>query len=364
MNDNHASSSDPRRRNLAILGTAALVLVILAAVALVGQQSNTSSPAQSETFFPGLVKELRSVTKIHIASKKYGAFDVVFKPQSGWVLPGRGDFPASFDAVRKTLIGMATLQTVERKTARADWLAYLGLTDPAKGGDGVLITLEGGGKKLAALIAGRADDSAAVNGESGLFVRRPDETQSWLARGVLEVQSDPAAWLEKTVLDLNRTRIRQADVATASGESYSVLRDKPGDADFHLSVMPHGREAASFSALDDVGNSIVDFSFDDIRRAQELDFSGATRLITSTFDGLRITLRVSKIGAEYWATVYADAEPGRAQAAIEARGIDAHAAGWAYKLPSYKGAQMMASLESLLKPLSDKSGPAPSKPAP
>ena len=49
------------------------------------------------------------------------------------------------------------------------------------------------------------------------------------------------------------------------------------------------------------------------------------------------------------ATVYAEGDNPRAQA--EARAIDAHTDGWAYKLPTYKAQLFMITLDSLLKPL-------------
>ena len=45
----------------------------------------------------------------------------------------RGNYPADFDEVRHTLIGLAALETIEPKTARADWLHYVGLDTPPKG---------------------------------------------------------------------------------------------------------------------------------------------------------------------------------------------------------------------------------------
>jgi hypothetical protein len=41
-----------------------------------------------------------------------------------------------------------------------------------------------------------------------------------------------------------------------------------------------------------------------------------------------------------------------------ARTIDARTSGWAYKLPPYKGHQLMTTLESLLKPLPTPPAPA------
>jgi hypothetical protein len=141
-----------------------------------------------------------------------------------------------------------------------------------------------------------------------------------------------------------------------------VRRDSPHDQDFKLAEIPKGREIAYDGAPDGVAGSIVDFTFDDAKPAKMFDFSDpqhTARIVTKTFDGLTVTVSVIQQGADYWATVSADGRGTDAQK--EAREIDAHASGWAYKLPAYKGQQFLSTLESLLKP---KGGPAPATQTP
>jgi len=346
---------EPRRRNLLTLTIAAVLLVALAALALYRQEKTAAPVPTPETFFRGLAHNLRSVAKIHIASQKFGAFDVVFVPEKGWVLPERGNYPASFEEVHKTINAVATLQTIEPRTARVDWLRYLDLDPPSSGGNGVLITLsDEKGNALASLIAGKSQDIGDSSGLTGIFVRKPDSTQSWLARGVLQPAADPSQWMDRTVMEIDRGRIQEVDVFPANAPSYSVRRDKPSDADFHLTSAPKGRELLSAQAPDGVAVAAVGFTFDDIKPAQGFDFTGATRVVTRTFDGLTITAKVIQQGQDYWATVLAEAAPGKPAAEKEARTIDARADGWAYKLPAYKGQQFMTTLDSLLKPVGGK----------
>lgn len=346
---------EARRRNLLVLTVIAATLVALAALALYRQEKASAPVPTPETFFPHLAHNVRNVAKIHIASQKFGAFDVVFVPEKGWVLPERGNYPASFEEVRKTINAVATLQTIEPRTARVDWLRYLDLDPPSSGGNGVLITLsDEKGNALASLIAGKAQDIGDASGLSGIFVRKPDSTQSWLARGVLQPDADPSQWMDRTVMDVDRARIQEVDVFPPKGPSYAVRRDKPSDADFHLVSMPKGRELLSKQAPDGVAVAAVGFTFDDIKPAQGFDFTDATRVITRTFDGLLVTAKVIQQGQDYWATVSAEAVPGKVAAEKEARTIDARVDGWAYKLPAYKGQQFMTTLDSLLKPVGGK----------
>lgn len=357
MANANAALKDPRRRSLAVLVAIAAVTVVLAILALWHQASLLAPRNESQTFFPDLPAKVRDIARIHIESKK-GDFDVVFEPEKGWVLPARGNYPASFDQVRMTIIGMAALQTMEKKTARPDWLHYIFLDAPPHG-NGVEIALEDEkGKTLAALIAGKSEDIGDPSGASGLYVRQPDSNQSWLARSVFMPKADPSDWMEKNIVDVDIARVQETDVDPADGPSYEVRRDKPSDPNFQLSPIPKGREVADDSAPGGVAGAISGFTFDDVRPAKNFDFASATRIVTRTFDGLIVTVNVIKQGEDFWATVSASPFPGKRDAEAEARKIDEQASGWAYRLPPYKGQQFMTSLESLLKPPAAKKGKA------
>jgi len=341
-------SSDPRRRNLAVLAALALVSVLLALFALDRRAAEVAPKYPPQAYFPGLAAKLGEVTRIHIESGKNGAFDVTFAPTKGWVLPGRSNYPASFEEVRKTLVGLAALQTIEPKTARPDWFHYVDLDAPPKGG-GVLISLsDDKGRVLAALIVGKSEDIGDASELVGLFVRKLGETQSWLVSSPFAPHASPSGWLKRNIVDVDRARIQEVDVRPATGPAYTVRRDKPSDADFALTPMPRGREPADPGG---VASALADFSFDDIQPAANFDFDNqASHTVTRTFDGLIVGVDVVKQGSDYWARVFAGAAPGKPDAAKEARDINASAQGWAYRLPAYKGAQFMAPLDSLLKP--------------
>jgi hypothetical protein len=212
---------------------------------------------------------------------------------------------------------------------------------------------------LADVIAGKTEDLGDPNGSVGLFVRRPNEAQTWLAQSWFQPKSNPSDWLDKSVMQIDRSRIQQTDVQPISGSSFSVKRDRPTDADFALANIPHGRELAYPTSADGVAAAVTDFSFDDVKQAKDIDFANATHVVTHTFDGLAIAVDVTKVGDAYWAQISAQAM--RPSAEKEARDINAHSGGWAYKLPAYKGQQFMTSLDSLLKPLGNPAQPAPQK---
>jgi len=356
--------ADPRRRNLAVLAAAAAVAFLLALLAVWQQSSDSGNPAAPTEFIPGFAKQVRNAAHLRVASKS-GAFDVAFVPEKGWVVPQRGNYPASFDLVQRTLVGLAALQTIEAKTARSEWFHFVGLDAPPNG-DGVLISVaDDKGKELASLIAGKSEDIGDPSGAVGLFVRRPNENQSWLTRSVFEPRAALTDWLDKTVMDIDRSRIRAVDVAPAdNGPTFTVSRLDPSKPDFILTPIPPGKAVSDPTIPDGIASVITGFGFDDVQPATRLDFGSAhvAHVTTLTFDGLKVTVNVLKSGADYWATIAAEADVGKPDAAKEAAAINAHAAGWAYKLPAFKGQLFMITLDSLLKTPAAPNAPAPTLP--
>jgi hypothetical protein len=360
MTSKESMFADPRRRHLAIFAGIAIICALLAVFGL-QRQAATVAPKYAETeFLHGFALHVREAARIHIVSKKNGAFDVVFRPNKGWVLPQKDDYPASFEEVNKTLVSLAALETIEPKTARVDWLHYIGLDDPAHGGDGVAITVSGDrGRVLAAIIIGKAADIGDANGATGLFVRKPTDSQSWLVRAEYTPHSDQTDWIDKNVLDIDRTRIQSTTVDLPDGKTFEVRREKPAEPSFILAAIPPGREMGDASTADGLATAITGLSFDDIKPSKDIDFAKATKLVTKTFDGLALTTDIVHIGTEYWATFGAMALANTPEIGRQARVINARVTGWAYKLPDYKGAQFVTPLESLLKPKGGQPAAAP-----
>ena len=344
---------DPRQRLLALLGAAALIGLLLAALAVHLENAGTAPRNAAHAFLPDFAGKVRQATRIHLASKT-GEFDIDFKPQKGWVLPGSNDYPASVDEVRKLLVGLSELETIEPKTSRPDWLSFVGLDSPPKG-DGLAITVYNDkGTELTSIIVGKSSDIGDKNGATGLFVRKPDSNESWLARSVFTPSPKPIDWMDKTVLTMNRDRVKSVDVDPEGGTSFVVGRDAADNPSFSVTPIPAGREPADQSTISGVTDALADFTFDDIQPVTEFDFAKSSRMVFRTFDGLMVTVRTIKKGEDYWTNIEASPVAGVTTAQKEVREISAHTQGWAYKLPSYKGAQLMPTLESLLKPKATK----------
>jgi Domain of unknown function (DUF4340) len=340
---------ETRRRNLVILGSAALVSLALAAFAL-EQRAAQGQPHYTPTeVLPGFAANVKNAAMIHIASQD-GEFDVAYTPDKGWVLPARGNFPADFDEVRHTLIGLATLETIAPRTGRADWMHYLSLDAPPQGSGIAFTVKDKDGKFPASLIAGHMEELGDPNGTSGLFVRRPDDNQAWLARAVFVPHGDIASWLSSKVLSLGGTRLQEVAVTPLKGPAFTISRPSAAAQIYTLANAPKNSTPNS-QIINSFPFAIANFTFTDVRTAAPAEFAKTAHAIARTFDGLLVTFDVVQQGSDIWTRISASTVPGaKPEIAQQASAINARTAGFAFKLPPEKGNALLADLPKIMTP--------------
>jgi hypothetical protein len=356
MSDAIILSRNPKRRQLMILLGATAAALLVAGVA-VWQQSNSTAPQfQEHPFFPGLSDALPRLGEIAVTTKT-GAFHIRLD-QGKWIIPEKANFPADPGQVRSTALGLADLTVIEPKTDRPDWLSFVGLVAPEKGGDAVDVKIaDNAGKSLGEVLVGHTEGAADQLGRNALYVRHANENQSWLARGSLTLKSNVTDWLDRNVLNIDRDRIRGASVTPEKGPAYNLARDSKDQPDFKLLDMPAGRSLSFDGSPDGVAGAIAGFAFDDVAKPDQFDFTRAPQSVEHMFDGLDLTVKIASKGTGHWATITAAATNPKVE--TEAAKINASLNGWAFKLPDDKVQQFIADRETLLKPLDTAKPSAP-----
>jgi hypothetical protein len=340
---------DFRRRNLIVLGSCALLSVALAAVTLTVRARETAAHFTPGEFLSGFATKVKDAARIHIVSHD-GTFDVTYSQAKGWVLPARGNYPANFEQVRHTLIDLATLETVEPKTARADWLSYVGLETPPKGNGTAITVSDKNDRVLASIIIGNTGDLTNAQGATGVFVRHPGDNQSYLARAVYPFHPNLQDWLETGVMMVDAARLNTVTVTPLSGAAFTVKRDHPSDQQYKLdgAAPPKGMQANT-AMVNMVPTLITDFAFVDVQPAAQLDFSKPVRLVAHTFDGQNIHIDAVTVKDAVWVRVSAEADKGTPTMQRQEAGmLNARAAQWAYKLSADKGRLLAMTRDNLL----------------
>jgi hypothetical protein len=333
-----------RRRVLIILGSAALVCGLLAILALYLRASEGLPRHTPSTFLPGLADSAGNATRIEIIGPG-GAFAVA-KSGQDWVLPDRGNYPADFDEVRRTLISLAQLTTIAPKTARPDWLKHLGLETPPSGNGTQITVKDRQGAVLAQLIAGNVEELGDPSGAKGLFVRRPGENQAWLARAVFATHGDIGSWMMKRVADIGPARLKSVTIMPISGAGFTVGRATPNDPVGVEGLPPTAQPDVQL--VNEIGFAVATLSVEDVRPAGAVDFAGAARVTAASFDGLVVQFELKQQPDGVWARITAKAAA--PAAAEEAAAINARTGGWAFRLTAEKARVLLVDRQRLLTP--------------
>lgn len=296
--------------------------------------------------FPGLGARLQDAARVEI--EHAGKTMVIERHGARWGMADRGDYPVVASKLRGLLTGLTGLRLVERRTDDPKLLPRLGLGDPTKSGTtaDLLRVVDAHGKPLAELVLGHRRVHAEDDLPEDIYVRRPKETQSWLAQGPVEVDDDPSVWLDRDIADIAPDRIVAVSV-TRGGTRLDFARK----GDTLVLTAPTVHPKLDPGRLDDVAGAYQALTLTDVRPGK-LPGTVIGHSVFRTKDGMTIAATVSRDGKTLWASF---APTGNAAAQKLAHRVD----GWAYELGSWKEAALVPSLDDLK---ADTSAPAATAP--
>ena len=328
-----------RQRTTLLLAAAAVVA--LGAAWLFGVRG--TPPAQIDIapgtlVFPGLAAELGTVARIEITSK--GQLLAIAPANGKWGLADRGGFPVQADKLRELLTGLTELRITEPRTADPAQYNRLGVEDPAATGTANLLRLLGAdGKPIAELIVGHRRVRTQGNVPESIFIRRPGETQSWLAEGRVPADADPQLWFERDIANIPGAKIARV-VASRGETTLEFVRE-----DDKLAL----KSPAEHPKLDDyrieeVGRALESLTLTDVRPAAEQPGEKIGTVVVTTTDGMTVTATVYKADKDIWAQFAATGEGDAKKAADE---LAARVKGWAYQVGSWKEKSFLPTIEDL-----------------
>lgn len=335
-----------RRRNLFMLFVAAAALAVVAAVVVGRGDRDVSSAPRGERALPGLADKLASLDFLRL---RRGNVTVNFKQSGGsWTVVEKGGYPADQERMRKLLLQLAELELVEPKTDRPELLKRLDLDDPANG-NSTLVTLgDRSGALAGQIVIGRPRPSDIEGGEAGVYVRKPDSDQAWLARGSFELGGDALSWVDRRIIDIPAARVASVVLTAADGSNVIVAR---GSADLPLAIdgLPADAKPKPDDALAAPAGALEALALTDVKPAAEMPIpeDGVATAAFSTFDGLVVGLRLSPPEKGDWVAIDVT---GGGKSAAEAKTLAARLVPWCFAIPPERAKLLRTSLSDLLLP--------------
>ena len=312
-----------------------LLLVSAAAAATIGgallvrpSAPPPPEPGGAALAFPGLAQRLQSAARIE-AKRHDGTLEIARRGET-WVLPAKGGYPVRQEKVRELLVGLTELRLTEPRTANPEMLDRLGLEDPSRAGatSTLLRVLDAQGGVIAELVIGRRRIRTQGNVPESAFIRRPNESQAWLAEGRIPVDSDPQLWLDRDIANLPRERVRRVDVARAGEAPLVLTRAEGPDGKIEVTT-PADAPATDESSLDEVGRAFEFLTFLDVRPEAEMPGEALGEARFELTDNLAVVVRPRKEGETLWASFAAEGDD-------EAARLNARWRGWAYQVGAWK----------------------------
>jgi hypothetical protein len=322
-----------------------LFLVVLAVIVLgggwyFGPHQNPAEQEQASAgtlLFPELGGALEKAERIEIAHA--GKRFAILRKGDVWTLPSRGFYPVEAAKVHAMLAGLAELRVLGRRTADPAEFAALGVDDPNKSAaTGTLVAVsDAAGHVLASLIVGHQNYATSGEETETLYVRRPDEDQSWLAQGKLSVDAEPDLWIDHSIANIDHTKI--VHVAITRGAETLVLAPKDGklallDPAQHAALEPY--------KLDSVWRALEYLSFSSVRAGPALPGKPLASALFTLVGGTTIRVTLAREGKDLWARFAASGTDAEAKALAQKFGD------WSYRLGDWRESALAPTLDDLL----------------
>jgi Domain of unknown function (DUF4340) len=333
-----------------------IALVVIGIVAVAGgwyfgtgqQQGSQQAYDAGKLMFPDLAPKLQDAARIEITHQ--GNTTAIAKHGDNWGLVDRGGYIVQPGKLRGMLTALTELRLIEPRTTDPDQFSRLGLEDPngKTGTSNLLRVLDASGKPIVAVIVGHRRVRTQGNVPEQVYVRRPDDNQTWLAEGSLQTDADPQLWLERDIMNIDHARI--ASVAVTHGdEKLELARDGQKLA----LKAPDEHPPLDDYKVDDIDRGLELLTFQDVQTDQAPVGDKVGQSVYTTSDGLAVTATVFKGDKDIWARFSAS---GSDKTKDEADRLNARLSGWTYQLGAWKQKALVPSLDDL-------KAPPPEKPA-
>ena len=333
-------------RSLILLASATVVLVAFAIVVLASGDRGVSRAAPGQPAFPALAAKLGEVTSVTVS--RNGTTMTFTRDGDSWLVAEKGNYPANAAKISQIVRAMADLTLVEPKSQNPDLYPRLEVEDPSNGKSALVAVKDKSGGDLAQAIVGKRRYDRLGAGNDGVYLRKPGEAQSWLARGTLDPSGDPASWLDRQIIDISEKKIAKVALTQPDGSMLVISRAAP-DASFAVEDAPADTKFKSESTISGPATALETLDLDDVKPAGELPVVDKDLVTASftTFDGVTVDVRLMDRDKSNWIAISAT---GSGSAEAEAKKIDDRVSHWTYAIPAYKANLLKTKLADLVEP--------------
>lgn len=266
------------------------------------QQGASRPPSQvsgssRELLLPELQGKLASVTALDVRRPDQPELRLARKDDL-WVLPAKADYPASAQPVATLLRALGEARKVEAKTANPELHGRVGLADKGTPEEqAIRIRLERGSEAPLEVLVGKP----AQQGK-GQLVRLYGDNQVWLIDQSLPLPASELNWLDRRLVAIPFSSVRQVEVVYPRGNPLIVYRESADEPNLKPRQLPKGRRLAYEAAANGMATLFAGLEFADNAPLAQVQFKGEPllRFSLTTFDGGVLRGEVYGQGGQPW----------------------------------------------------------------
>lgn len=313
------------------------ILVLFVVIALGGGfwllQEPVTENKKSELVFKDFRKTVDELQAITITNAQGQLLDAELE-DGQWVTSVRAGlpkYPVSKKYLAELLQTLTQVKLLEAKTSKTENFSQLGLQALyAEDSIASLITLKAGNSSKSLMVG-----KMATSGH-GSFVRKPSETQTWLADKYIEMPVDKFAWLQQPILPYQGEDI--VSISRVDHDYWSITRDTQ-DSSLKLSDMPQNSELKYEAVLNSIFSALVDLRFESLldkenELIRSLDI--LTELEVHTLNNVFFKLTLGKRDGQHF--IHFSSLDG-----------DYYWSHWVYQISNFSAQQLVKSMKDFLK---------------
>jgi len=312
-------------------------ICLAAVIALTYYNSGSAIKKNNEVFLPNLLKHPDLISTLIIQDHNH----TLTLKQNGdsWQIVERNNYPAEFEKVEQLLFALAALRIVEPKTANPEIYQQLDLNDiKEENSKAILVSIQDNAQNtLASVLIGKRE-GLTLGDEyvERAFVRKPEESQTWLVQGLLPISNNIQDWVEQPLLDIvDAKQLKSLTIVKPGASDVLIARATPEQEDFVLETAERGSHI-DVDAVNTLPFAVAELEFTDMQPAEQstIDWQHSLQAVLQTFSGIKLDMHIVASGDQLFAKVQAEANVDASEDIKQkVAAFNATKALWYYTLP-------------------------------
>lgn len=326
------------------------IAVVFVIAAFFLRPPTEQAPPSQQLLLPKLAEQLDNASRVELLSAGERVVVALVNNDNQWGLEQRRGYPIVLDSLRALLRALAQVQTDEAMTSNPEYYSRLGLVDIADASSNATAVrvYDANGEKLAGILVGES----MYRGENEhSYLRVEGDPQTWLVKGGLDLVMKPVRWLDKALLNIERSEIDQVHIVHADGEELIVKREQADDKSLTVQNLAADAELLYASVGNGPAEALQNLVLEDVQAAEGFEWT-ADKLVNTTFsmkNGMVITVQAERRETEYFLALAVDYQGDDDAIKEEAERLNGRFNGWVYRVQTYKYQALAKRMQDMLK---------------